>query len=221
MKKLINKILSKSGFIITKAFDKSNSVPMDSRRIHQILFYNQIIRKIKHLDGSIVECGVGFGRSSLIIAEIIQIYRKNINFYLFDTFEGFPKLDDQDKEIKNINKGYYYAPLDKVKKFFFNSKLSSNINLIFKKGDIKNTLDNFNSKISLLHLDLDIYSSYDFALKKLLKNVEKDGIIIIDEYNSSKWFNIKECVDNHLNHNDYEKINSEFILFDRVYFIKK
>ncbi len=218
---VIKKIFDKLGFGIFKKSSKSDQIPLVSRRIHQILFYDEIIKKIRKLDGCIVECGVGFGRSAFIIAEILQIYRKNADFYLFDTFSGFPKLETEDKEVKNIYEGYYNAPLDDVKKFFFNSKISQNINIIFKKGDIKKKLDIFNPKISLLHLDLDIVSSYDFALGKLVNNIQKGGIVIIDEYNSKKWFNIKECVDRHLKKEDFEKVISKFSLFNRVYFIKK
>ena len=220
-KEILKKLCPPFLWDFLKKSSKSDQILLDSRRIHQILFYEEIISKIRKLDGCIVECGVGYGRSAFIIAEIIQIYRKNVDFYLFDTFSGFPMLETRDKEVKNIYEGYYNAPLEDVKKFFFNSKISQNINIIFNKGDIKKKLVNFNSKISLLHLDLDILSSYDFALGKLVNNIQKGGIIIIDEYDSKKWFNIKECVDHHLKKEDFEKVISKFSLFNRVYFIKK
>jgi len=209
-------------FFNNKFFNrKSQAVPLTKNRIHQILFYQEVINKVKHLDGCVVECGVGWGRSALMIGEIMHLHNKKKNFYLFDTFKGFPKLSNKDKEITFVHEGYYNAPKKYVIKFFENSLVSQDINFIFKEGDIKNTLVDFNEKISLLHLDLDIHSSYDFALEKLKNKVEIGGAIIIDEYNSKRFSNIKKLIDDHLDDFSYEKFNSNYKYFNRTYFIKK
>ena len=38
-------------------------------------------------------------------------------------------------------------------------------------------------KISLLHLDLDVFTATKFALEKLYPLVSKNGIILLDDYN--------------------------------------
>ena len=45
-------------------------------------------------------------------------------------------------------------------------------------------MKDFKNKVCLINLDLDIYSSYEFAINQIVKNVVKGGVIIIDEYNS-------------------------------------
>ena len=55
------------------------------------------------------------------------------------------------------------------------------------KGDVVKTLPvylkkNKGFKISLLHLDLDIYRPTAFVLKELYKRMSKNGIILIDDY---------------------------------------
>ena len=78
---------------------KSLATGLTSRRIHQLLFYNEIVNKVKHLEGCFVECGVGWGRSALMIAELINLFDKDKKFYLFDTFTGFPELSEKDQEV--------------------------------------------------------------------------------------------------------------------------
>tara|TARA_B100000287_G_scaffold360872_1_gene353418 strand:- start:86 stop:736 length:651 start_codon:yes stop_codon:yes gene_type:complete len=200
---------------------KSLAAGLTSRRIHQLLFYNEIVNKVKHLEGCFVECGVGWGRSALMIAELINLFDKDKKFYLFDTFTGFPELSEEDKEVNFIHKGYLNAPKEYVIKFFENSLLSDDAKIIFKEGDIKKTLISFDEDISLLHLDVDIHSSYDIALELLKSRVVNGGAIIIDEYNSKRFNNIKKVVDNHLVKNKYDFYNSGYKYFNRAYFIKK
>ena len=59
------------------------------------------------------------------------------------------------------------------------------------KGNINKTLalylkKNSYLKISLLHLDLDVYSPTLFALRKLYKYVSKGGVVLIDDYATVK-----------------------------------
>lgn len=199
---------------------KEHPVPLLSNNIHKVLFFNEIINKTKNLEGKIIECGVGWGRSAFIISELSFIHNLNKKIILCDTYDGFPELSEKDMEIAGIFKGYYRAPKLSVSEYFKNSKMSDFTNIEYKIGDIKETLKNFNDDISLLNLDLDIYSSYDFALSNLLNKVVSGGAIIIDEYNSKKWSNIKDLVDKYMNNKNYKLYKSNFSKFNRVYFIK-
>lgn len=199
---------------------KERAIPFRSNIIHKVLFFNEIIKKIENIEGKIVECGVGWGRSAFIISELSSIYNLNKKIILCDTFEGFPELSKKDMEIDGIFKGYYKAPKPSVDEYFKNSEMSDLTNIEYKVGDIKVTLKNFNEDISLLNLDLDIYSSYDFALSNLLDKVVSGGAIVVDEYNSKKWANIKNLVDKYMNNKNYKFYKSNFSKFNRVYFIK-
>ena len=203
-----------------KTKKKELPIPLLSNRIHQILFYNEIIIKTQNLNGTIVECGVGWGRSAFLISEISEIFNLNKKILLCDTYDGFPELSQKDREIPGINKGYYNAPIEHVKNYFNNSKITNKKNIEYIIGDIKETLKNFNNEICLLNLDMDIHSSYEFALKNLIKKVVKGGAIIIDEYNSKKWSNIKQLVDLYLPDEKFKFFKSNYPLFNRAYFIK-
>lgn len=201
---------------------KESPVPLIGSKIHQILFYNEIFSKIKsqNLNGDIVECGVGWGRSAILLSEISEIYNLNKKIFLCDTYSGFPELSQKDKEIFGIYKGYYNVPISSLKKYFSNSKISNIKNIEYLVGDIKITMKDFNNEICLLNLDLDIHSSYKFALEQIVKNVVKGGVIIIDEYNSKKWSNVKSLVNEYLDNNNFKFFKSSYPLFNRVYFVK-
>ena len=62
-------------------------------------------------------------------------------------------------------------------------------NITLNKGDIFKTIPEHLStrphlKISLLHLDMDIYEPTIFALKNLWDGVSNGGIVVIDDYNA-------------------------------------
>ena len=63
--------------------------------------------------------------------------------------------------------------------------LNKNVDII--KGDILITLDSYleknpHLKISLLHIDVDLYEPSKYILEKLFDKVTKGGIIIFDDY---------------------------------------
>ena len=43
----------------------------------------------------------------------------------------------------------------------------------------------YKKKIALLHLDLDTYDITKFVLKKIYKNLTKNSVILVDDYNST------------------------------------
>jgi len=65
-----------------------------------------------------------------------------------------------------------------------------NIKLV--KGFFDHTLPGSISKIALLHIDADLYSSYKVCLERLYPLVVKGGVVLFDEYNTlseegEKW----------------------------------
>jgi hypothetical protein len=87
------------------------------------------------------------------------------------------------------------------------------LNFELIKGDVKKTIPNLikqqpHLKISLLHLDMDIYEPTKFVLNKLFSYVVKGGIILIDDYNSV--FGATKATDEFLNLNknlEIKKLN--------------
>jgi len=163
----------------------------DISRMSNFIYHYEIYKKIVELPGDVVECGV-FKGSSLIrfltFREILENYNTR-KIYGFDVFGKFPKSKNQaDKSFlkgweKNAGDGIAVKELNDI----LNDKKFSNFELI--KGDVKKTIPKLlrqhsSFKISLLHLDMDIYEPTKFSLNKLFPYVVKGGIILIDDYNT-------------------------------------
>jgi hypothetical protein len=188
-------------------------------------FLNNIFNKILNTDGSIVECGIGYGKSFLIFSELIKSNKVDKNLWGFDSFEGFPEPSDFDKSSRNPQKGEWGKSSLKLIKNLLknieeNDSYLKNINIV--KGFIDETLPKYKNNIcsiALLHLDLDLYDSYKTALENLWEIVTKGGVVIFDEYRHPKWPGATMAID------QFFKNKGQVIIKDnqsnRHYLIKK
>ena len=187
----------------------------DTTRISNLINHYEIYKKIISLPGDVVECGVFKGISLtrfLTFREILENYNSR-KIYGFDVFGKFPKPKNQgDKSFlksweKSAGDGIDIKELNDIlldKKF-------SNFEIV--KGDVKKTIPKLIKqhpalKISLLHLDMDIYEPIKFTLNKLFPYVVKGGIILIDDYNTV--FGATKAIDEFLNLNkglEIKKLN--------------
>ena len=174
-------------------FENNFYYTTNKKRILKIIDQYEVYKKIINIKGQIVECGVFKGASLirfLFFRDLLERPEKR-RVIAFDVFGKFPrpkKKNNLKNDIsfakihdKKIGIGTSHSKLSKLlqKKKFTNYKLI--------KGNVINTipkflLNNKNIKISLLHLDLDIYEPTIFALKTLFSKVTKGGIILIDDY---------------------------------------
>lgn len=190
-----------------KEVDESYHV-FSSSNISNIFFWNIIfddLSKNNIFFNSIVECGVGRGRSLLTINQLLDIYLKtqSLNFDKFDfpekikvfgldSFEGFPQPSEFDKSFRNPKKGEWsYSPSGKYKysiDFIHEIFSKAGVTLDFLEliqGFFKETtasLKEKNLKIGILHLDGDLYNSIIEPLSNLSEYVVKGGFIVFDDF---------------------------------------
>jgi O-methyltransferase len=169
-----------------------------------------LCKTIIPLKGDIVECGVWRGG---MIAGISFLLGNNRHYYLFDSFEGLPKVSEKDgAEAKawqnDSSSSSYYdncsAEQDFAKKAM---SLANTKNYSLIKGWFNETLPLFNKTdaIALLRLDGDWYESTMICLKHLFPKVVTGGIIIIDDYYT--WEGCTKAVHDYLSeHQRTEKI---------------
>lgn len=161
----------------------------DLSRIGKLIYHYEIYQKIVNIPGDILEFGVFKGISLTRFLTFRALLENNFSrkVYGFDNFGAFPKAKSKadNNFIKNWQKRTGYGikidELDKILK----DKNFSNFDLI--KGNVLKTLSKFlkknnNLKISLLHLDMDVYEPTKYVLNKLLKYMSKGGIILLDDY---------------------------------------
>lgn len=208
MQKIMNKWEYENFFYLTS----------DQSRIRKIIDHYEIYKKISKLKGDIIECGVFKGVSLIRFLTFRDIEKTAKGFkkkvYGFDIFGSFPKpkIDILHKNrdtnfAKFHDKRIGFGLSIKQLNNFLKKKKFKDYQLI--KGDVTTTINKFikkkkNIKISLLHLDLDIYSPTKIVLNALFKFIVKGGIVLIDDYNHIKGATI--AVDEFLKKNKKLKI---------------
>lgn len=171
------------------------------------------------ISGSIVECGVFKGGSS-IMAALTLVWQKDIkrNMYLYDTYQGMTKPSANDIDLygeKAINtwmkmrqgdfSSWTKASLDEVKQNMGITKYPKS-KLKFIVGKVEDTIPKtMPKKIALLRLDTDWYESTKHELEHLYPRLVPGGILIIDDY--GHFAGAKKAVDEYFN-----SINSKIYL---------
>ncbi len=138
-------------------------------------------------EGAIVECGVWRGGMIAGIAEVFKT--QNIDYYLYDSFEGLPSVkeidgrDAKDWQLNKLSPTYYdncRAEQEFAEKLF--NRLGANYKIC--KGWFEKTIPTNKpiDGISILRLDADWYESTIVCLENLYPLVRQHGLIIIDDY---------------------------------------
>ena len=184
---------------------------------------------VKHnnVDGDFVECGVWRGGNLILFQKFIEKYNLSKKIYAYDTFEGMSEPDKIDETFKGesskdlLNK-LYKKKVDRKKSILIADcsieqvqenfkKFSNKNNLTCIKGPVEKTLDlkeNLPNKISILRLDTDWYSSTKKELEVLFPLLEKNGILIIDDYGF--WKGARKAVDEYFENKNVTMFKIDF-----------
>ena len=166
--------------------------------ISRFMHFDRILQDIADVDGVIVECGVGAGRSLFDFSVISNAIGRPRHAYGYDTFRGIPDATaDDGKWNSNIGGTWNYSQ-QQVKVNLFTAGLDvesiSRIDLV--KGELRTTLPRYDAgPIALLHLDVDLYESYKTALELLYDHVATGGVIAFDEYRLDTWPGATKAID--------------------------
>jgi hypothetical protein len=176
-----------------KRFDYENGYYLTSTvdRISKFATHLELFRRVSGLPGDIVECGVFKGASLSRFIKFRSLFENSFSkrIIAFDTFGDFPSAGfDPDRKkreqfvneagSRSIGKAQLISVLQTL-------NLYENIDLV--EGDILETVpryvtENDHSKISLLHIDVDLYEPTNVCLDKLYSRVVKGGIVILDDF---------------------------------------
>jgi len=182
---------------LSRIYESENIFYLKSNvnRLKKALLHYEIYKKISSLSGDIFELGVFRGSSLVRFATFRDLFKNNFKskIYGFDDFGEFTKQSRKKdaifikrwrEDLKRNSKSDRGISIKELKSIIKKKKFKR-VNLI--KGNIIKTLPEFlrykkRTKISLLHLDLDVYEPTLFALEKLYNKVKKGGIILLDDY---------------------------------------
>ena len=177
---------------LSKEWDYENGVYLtcETNRIGKFINHYEIYKKILDLPGDILEFGVYKGASFVRLLSFRDLLecsgsRKVIGFDAFGKFPDQLKLESDKEFVKEFeNEGG-----DGISKKEFQQLLErkgfQNFSLI--EGDILKTLplyikNNPSLKISILHIDVDVYEPTKIILENLWDKIVPDGILILDDY---------------------------------------
>ncbi|MBP6455164.1 MAG: class I SAM-dependent methyltransferase [Chitinophagaceae bacterium] len=177
-----------------------------------------------NIEGDFVECGVWRGGSAMMVAYILK--NRNVldrKIYLYDTYEGMSEPTEFDKTFdgssaKNLlmqskNKEtaiiWCLASLEDVQQ---NLRLTgyTEDNIFYIKGKVEDTITSKSPihNIALLRLDTDWYESTKHELEYYYPKLQKNGILIIDDF--GHWEGCKKAVV------EYFKKNNITMLLQRI-----
>jgi len=135
------------------------------------------VKATSKIAGDIVEVGTYMGGSAKIICEA---RKENKKIYLFDTFNGLPKLSDKDNNI-HFQVGEFRSSLDYVKNY-----LKDYSGVFITKGLFPKTADNIkDKKFSFVNLDVDLYEGTKDSIEFFYPRMSRGGIIISHDYIST------------------------------------
>lgn len=161
--------------------------------------FERLIHQIDHIEGVIVECGIGKGGSLTQISSLIHNRLiRNREIFGYDSFQGLPRPSKYDNYYKE---GRCVFAIDYVQQIVnMYSKIKYNI----VPGWFSDTLVTYPKlPIAVLHLDVDVYTSYKECLETLYQYVQPGGLILFDEYSRptelAKWPGAKIAIDEFFN----------------------
>ena len=179
---------------ITRKFEYENGfyATADPSRFSKFITHLEFFRQTSHVRGEIVEFGIFKGNSFFRWIKFRDLLEQTSSRKVigFDIFGDFPEAEfEGDKEKRDAfvaeTNGGKSISLEEINALLEVQGLNKNVDII--KGDILKTLDNYlinnpHLKISLLHIDVDLYEPTKHILEKLYDRVTKGGIIIFDDY---------------------------------------
>lgn len=160
--------------IVTRDYCRTGTLQLISKEI-----------KEHHIEGAVAELGVYQGDFS-----------KNINalfpdrtLYLFDTFEGFDKREEE----KNISEDFSSEKDIKDSDFSDTSvngvleKLPFPENVVVRKGLFPETIPNEQMQYAFVSIDCDLYEPIYAGLEYFYSSMSEGGYIMIHDYNMEKF----------------------------------
>jgi len=171
----------------------------------------ELFQKILNVNGSIVECGCLHGAGTLTWAKLSAIFEPSNHtrkVFSFDTFEGFPSVDEKDTATGTFHDlkegGLAGSPEGSVREAVRIFDLNRAINHIEKvkliKGDILHTADPFVADnpqlvVAMLYLDFDLYEPTKKALEVFVPRMPKGAVVVFDELNAEIFPGETQAVD--------------------------
>lgn len=179
---------------INRRFEYENGfyATADPSRFSKFISHLEFFKQTATVRGEIVEFGIFKGNSFFRWIKFRDLLEQTNSRKVigFDVFGDFPEAQfEGDKVTRDAfvaeTKGGKSISFEEINELLEQQGLKRNVEIV--KGDILQTLDQYleknpHLKISLLHIDVDLYEPTKHILERLFDKVTKGGIIIFDDY---------------------------------------
>ncbi len=183
---------------------------LETKRMAKMLAHYELYKMIMDKPGDVIEMGVFKGASFMRWAKIRNIFENNFSRKIigFDIFGEFPEADEIDKITREkfiTTAGNLGISVEELKEKLGELNLNENISLI--KGDITKTIEpylneNPQTRIALLHVDVDLLEPTKQSIDKFYKYMTRGGIMVFDDYGYFPGAN--EVIDEFVKQNNLE-----------------
>ena len=164
-------------------------------------YFTRLFEQVQGIEGDIVECGVGGGKSFSILASLTRGERSGRTLWGFDSWCGLPAPLEADVDGASIAKRGAFSEMTPAEVLLRLEQVGFHDldRIRFVRGELASTLSKAPlERIALLHVDVDLYQSYLDALENLWPKIEPGGIVALDEYHDARWPGAKRAVDEFL-----------------------
>lgn len=204
IKKKLKNIIARPTVIEPDARDKY----LDLIELSYIYSMFSVFKSVENVPGHIVELGVGAGRNSILLGNLLKTTNQhgNAKYFGFDTFGSYTLKDHE--ENSTLTNRWENNSYEFVRERIYRHKLEDICYLI--AGDIRETLPNFinsngNHRYSpgrffcrFVYIDTSSYTPTKIGLKTLYDCLSVGGIMSIDQRKQGgEWKGMHEfCEEN-------------------------
>ena len=200
---------------LEKCFEYENGfyATADPSRFSKFVSHLEFFKRTSNIRGEILEFGIFKGNSFFRWIKFRDLLEQTSSRKIigFDIFGDFPEANFEEDKLKrdafvketNGGKSITY---DEITELLKKQNLQKNVEII--KGDILQTLDNYLSdnphlKISLLHIDVDLYEPTFQSLEFFYPRLVNGGVIVCDDYNYNEFDGAKKAWDTYFADKEY------------------
>lgn len=187
-------------YVLTKKIEYQKSADLDNEMDDKYDFLrNKTLQLVadeiyaNNVQGAVAEVGVYRGS----FAKMINLCFKDRKLYLFDTFEGFNKAENE-YDIKNKLADKRTLEEDWFKDTDIDivlSKMKYRNNCIIKKGYFPDTASDVNEKFAFVSMDVDLFMPMYSALEFFYPKLSDNGYIFVHDYNNDTFLGPKKAVE--------------------------
>lgn len=167
---------------------------------------------LNNVVGDIIEMGCHKGYLLYHIQLLLNRLNADKVLYGVDSFKGLPELSDADlSEYHYFKKGDLECEIENVYEVFNNLKKPTLLKGFFSDIDKSEYPD----KVCFSHFDGDLYTSIMDSFNLIFPKLEKQSIIVVDDYTFNKTPGVKKACDEFLK----DKLGYYYIENDKLIYI--